>query len=199
MITTVKTKNLTKFYNDNIVVDHLNFHVERGEIVSLLGPNGAGKSTIIRMLTTLLNPDEGTARITSDHPLNYGYGKDSPFEKLYTLKGKVLLLGAPLDTITLLHYAESIASSPNKRIIRYKKPILKDDLAVWVEVEEFDTSQGAWYWDGKKHYFLSIIEEALTLDLDKLGTVGTADSYLFDANSLVEFAVSWMEKTFGNR
>jgi ABC-2 type transport system ATP-binding protein len=63
MITAVRTENLTKFYNDNIVVDHLNFHIKKGEIVSLLGPNGAGKSTTIRMLATLLIPDEGTAFI----------------------------------------------------------------------------------------------------------------------------------------
>jgi len=59
----IETKNLTKKYNGNIVVDHLNFQVKEGELVSLLGPNGAGKSTTIHMLTTVLKPDEGTALI----------------------------------------------------------------------------------------------------------------------------------------
>ncbi len=59
----IETQNLTKKYNGNIVVDHLNFQVKKGELVSLLGPNGAGKSTTINMLTTILKPDEGTARI----------------------------------------------------------------------------------------------------------------------------------------
>ena len=59
----VKTENLTKIYNKTIVVDHLNLQVNKGEILCLLGPNGAGKSTILKMLTTLVKPDEGTAYI----------------------------------------------------------------------------------------------------------------------------------------
>ncbi|NVM53833.1 MAG: ABC transporter ATP-binding protein [Candidatus Helarchaeota archaeon] len=59
----IETKNLTKVYDGNTVVDHLSFQVKRGELLSLLGPNGAGKSTIINMLTTILKPDEGTAFI----------------------------------------------------------------------------------------------------------------------------------------
>jgi ABC-2 type transport system ATP-binding protein len=59
----LKTENLTKIYNKTIVVDHINLHVNKGEILCLLGPNGAGKSTILKMLTTLVKPDEGTAFI----------------------------------------------------------------------------------------------------------------------------------------
>src|SRR5689334_13176127 len=44
-------------------VDGVDLHVERGEIFGLLGPNGAGKTTTQRMLATLLEPTEGTARI----------------------------------------------------------------------------------------------------------------------------------------
>ncbi|HEX6686257.1 MAG TPA: ATP-binding cassette domain-containing protein [Candidatus Limnocylindrales bacterium] len=44
-------------------VDGLDFQVEAGEIVGFLGPNGAGKTTTLRMLTTLLRPTSGTARI----------------------------------------------------------------------------------------------------------------------------------------
>ena len=59
----LKTENLTKIYNKTIVVDHLNLQVNKGEILCLLGPNGAGKSTILKMLTTIVKPDEGTAYI----------------------------------------------------------------------------------------------------------------------------------------
>src|SRR3954452_19648135 len=44
-------------------VDGIDLHVEPGEIYGFLGPNGAGKSTTVLMLTTLLPPDEGTARV----------------------------------------------------------------------------------------------------------------------------------------
>ena len=59
----IKTEDLTKIYDGIKVVDHLNFQVKKGELVSLLGPNGAGKTTTIKMLTTVLKPDEGTAFI----------------------------------------------------------------------------------------------------------------------------------------
>ena len=74
------------------------------------------------------------------------------------VRGKVLLLGAPVDTITLLHYAEHMARLPKKRVIRYREPLLVNGERVWVEIEEFDTSQpvvpGAW-----ESYFADIVQE----------------------------------------
>ena len=46
-----------------VAVDHVSFTVSPGQVFALLGPNGAGKTTTLRMLTTLLPPDAGTARI----------------------------------------------------------------------------------------------------------------------------------------
>lgn len=46
-------------------VDHLNVKIRKGELFGLLGPNGAGKTTLVKMLCTLLPPDEGTARVNS--------------------------------------------------------------------------------------------------------------------------------------
>ena len=59
----IEVENLTKRFGDFCAVDNLNFAVERGEVFGLLGPNGAGKSTLIRMLTTLVPPTSGTARV----------------------------------------------------------------------------------------------------------------------------------------
>jgi ABC-2 type transport system ATP-binding protein len=59
----IEVEDLTKCFGDFCAVDHLNFSVEHGEVFGLLGPNGAGKSTLIRMLTTLVPPTSGTARI----------------------------------------------------------------------------------------------------------------------------------------
>jgi ABC-2 type transport system ATP-binding protein len=59
----VEVENLTKRFGDFCAVDALNFSVGRGEVFGLLGPNGAGKSTLIRMLTTLVPPTSGTARV----------------------------------------------------------------------------------------------------------------------------------------
>ena len=59
----VEVDHLTKNFGDFRAVDGLSFGVEHGEVFGLLGPNGAGKSTLIRMLTTLVPPTSGTARI----------------------------------------------------------------------------------------------------------------------------------------
>src|SRR5262245_7460408 len=59
----VEVDHLTKCFGDFCAVDALSFEVEHGEMFGLLGPNGAGKSTLIRMLTTLVPPTSGTARI----------------------------------------------------------------------------------------------------------------------------------------
>src|SRR5476651_2574192 len=59
----VEVENLSKSFGAFCAVDHLSFSVNRGEVFGLLGPNGAGKSTLLRMLTTLVPPTSGTARI----------------------------------------------------------------------------------------------------------------------------------------
>jgi ABC-2 type transport system ATP-binding protein len=59
----IEVDRVTKRFGDFTAVDAISFSVEHGEIFGLLGPNGAGKSTLIRMLTTLIPPTSGTARI----------------------------------------------------------------------------------------------------------------------------------------
>ena len=59
----IEVENLTKKFGHFTAVDNISFKVKKGEIFGFLGPNGAGKSTTIRMLTTLLRPTSGRARI----------------------------------------------------------------------------------------------------------------------------------------
>lgn len=59
----IEVENITKCFNGFCAVNGLSFTVEEGEVFGLLGPNGAGKSTLIRMLTTLLPPTSGVARV----------------------------------------------------------------------------------------------------------------------------------------
>jgi len=60
---TIEAKDLTKRFGTLVAVDHVSFSVNEGEIFGFLGPNGAGKTTTINMLTTLLNPSEGSAKV----------------------------------------------------------------------------------------------------------------------------------------
>ena len=59
----IEVERLTRRFGDFVADDAVSFSVQPGEIYGLLGPNGAGKTTLIRMLTTLLPPTAGTARI----------------------------------------------------------------------------------------------------------------------------------------
>src|SRR5258708_10500347 len=59
----LETEALTRKFGSLTAVDALNISVEPGEVFGLLGPNGAGKSTAIKMLTTLLPPTSGNARV----------------------------------------------------------------------------------------------------------------------------------------
>lgn len=59
----IKVENLVKKFGDFTAVNNISFEVKKGEVFGFLGPNGAGKSTTINMLSTLLEPTEGTAMI----------------------------------------------------------------------------------------------------------------------------------------
>lgn len=59
----IEARNLTKSYGKNEVLKGIDLQVERGTMLALLGPNGAGKTTTVRILSTLLNFDGGTALV----------------------------------------------------------------------------------------------------------------------------------------
>ena len=67
----IEINNLTKQFDEHLAVDRLTLTIEEGEVFGFLGPNGAGKTTTIRMLTSLIQPTSGTARI-----LGYETGVD---------------------------------------------------------------------------------------------------------------------------
>ena len=62
----IRTKNLTKTFGDQLVIDHLNLEVEEGMLLAYIGTNGAGKSTTMRMLTGLLAPTSGEIELAPD-------------------------------------------------------------------------------------------------------------------------------------
>ena len=64
----IVVRNLKKFFGDVKAVDGVSFEARDGEITGLLGPNGAGKTTTLRMLYSLLPPDEGEIRIDGMDP-----------------------------------------------------------------------------------------------------------------------------------
>ena len=59
----IDAHGLTKRYGKAVAVDGVDLAVRTGSVLGLLGPNGAGKTTIVRMLTTLIRPDAGSATV----------------------------------------------------------------------------------------------------------------------------------------
>lgn len=131
-------ENLSKQFDDLLAVDHIQLDVGPGKVLVLLGPNGAGKTTTVRMLTSVLRPTTGSARVagydvvkeashvrasvgvlTEHHGL---YGRMNAREylefygNLYQLPGQTIYKRSNelLETFGLLHAA-------NKRLGEYSK------------------------------------------------------------------------------
>ncbi|MHA2225790.1 MAG: ABC transporter ATP-binding protein [Candidatus Hodarchaeales archaeon] len=120
MIAAIRTENLTKIYDDTIVVDHLTFQVKKGEIVSLLGPNGAGKSTIIKMLTTLLKPDAGSAFINEYNILK----EQKNVRKSISITPQELVFYEELTAIENLIFFGTMHDLPKKKLKEESRRIL---------------------------------------------------------------------------
>ena len=69
MAVIISIKNLSKSYGGNKAVDGLNLEIQKGEFYGFLGPNGAGKTTTIRMITGILQADEGSIAV-DDGPVH---------------------------------------------------------------------------------------------------------------------------------
>lgn len=63
----IEVQNISKNYGAQKALDQVSFSVKKGEIVGFLGPNGAGKSTLMKILTTFLSADEGTASVNGNN------------------------------------------------------------------------------------------------------------------------------------
>lgn len=82
----ITLKNVVKTYNHKNVVDGISFTIEKGELFGFLGPNGAGKTTTIKMITGILDADEGKILIdgydVDKQPMEakrqFGFVPDSP-------------------------------------------------------------------------------------------------------------------------
>ena len=69
----IETHDLTKQFHNFLAVDEVNLSVEAGQILAILGQNGAGKTTTVRMLTALLTPTRGWARVAGYDVVKNGH------------------------------------------------------------------------------------------------------------------------------
>lgn len=141
------------------------------------------------------------AWLTAPHPPDDAYGPGTPFARLVAADGQVLLLGAPLDTITLLHHAEAIAAVPGARRIRSVVPVVGPDGRVERRAyADIDTADGAFDYGRlglDDDPFAVIARAALADGVGVRGRVGQADCHLLPAPALVRAAVAWLEARLG--
>jgi len=152
------------------------------------------------------HPEAGVAaigplaeEITTEHPYDDAYGAGTPYARLVELGGQVAMLGAPLDTVTLVHHAEAVAEVPGKRRVSYRCPVLEDGERLWRTFSDIDTSEGALPYErvtGEEDHIRHIARSALEAGAGTSGPVGDGMGYLFEARGLVEHAVSWIEGNF---
>jgi aminoglycoside 3-N-acetyltransferase len=129
----------------------------------------------------------------SEQPWDFAFGRDSALERFTELDGKILLLGSDHDNVTYLHYPEHIADFGNKRIARFKVPVLVDGQRVWRDMAEVDTEKKA-HDNWPENFFAKIVGGYSSETGNRGGLVGRAQSHLLPARGLLRFALAEMER-----
>lgn len=134
------------------------------------------------------------AWITADQPMDYGYGRGSPLAKLVEADGRVVMIGAPWETITLLHHAEHLADVPGKRVLQFEVPYLAaDGGTLWRMTEEYESSEAIV--EGlDDDYFADVLRDFVAAGQGVQGRVGRAEALMVEARAVVPFAVDWLER-----
>ena len=153
-----------------------------------------------------VHPEAGVAAVgnlaetlTAEHPYDYAYGAGTPYARLVELGGQVVVLGAPLETVTLVHHAEAIAEVPGKRRVSYSMPVIVDGECLWRSFSDINTSEGALPYErilSGEDYIEHIARSALAAGAGKSSPVGKATAHVVDARGLVEHAVGWIGHNF---
>jgi aminoglycoside 3-N-acetyltransferase len=154
------------------------------------------------------NADTGVAAVGAQadwlvepHGPDDGFGRGTPYARLVQAGGQVLLLGAPLETISLLHHAEAIARVREKRRVRYRLPVAgAGGVVQWRDCEDLDVRNGPVPYervvrDGEPPLAV-IARAALAAGVGERGRIGAAPCHLFSAAPLVRFARRWLEERF---
>ncbi len=133
--------------------------------------------------------------LTAAPPWDDYYGPGSPLERFVQAHGRVLRLGADLDTLTVLHYAEYLTSVPNKRTVERHPSLTGPNGPEQRSLHCLDDSDGIVEYPGED-YFAVILRHYLAQGRATGGKVGQATSELIDASDMVAFGSAWMANHF---
>jgi ABC-2 type transport system ATP-binding protein len=128
----IEVQDIRKRFGDFTAVDGVSFNVQQGEVFGLLGPNGAGKSTLIRMLTTLLPPTSGVARVAG-----FDVAKDAD-----GVRRSIGVIPQAMTSDTELSVEENlIIFSKLYGVPRAKRKVLIEELLTAVDLLEWRDKQ----------------------------------------------------------
>ena len=133
-------------------------------------------------------------RLFASQPWDFAFGAGSPLDRFVELDGRILLLAPDHDTVTFLHYVEHVADIPDRRIARFKVPVLEDGVCVWREMKEYDTSSAGAHAHWPDRFFARIVDTYLAQTGNHGGHVGQAHCHLLPARGLLDFARPVMER-----
>jgi aminoglycoside 3-N-acetyltransferase len=139
-----------------------------------------------------------TENLLTPQPWDFAFGHGSLLERFEGLDGRILLLGSDHDNVTFLHYVEHIADIPDKRIARFRVPVLDRGRRVWKEMAEYDTSRGV-HASWPDRYFSMLVDRYLASTGNRGGKVGNAESHLLSARGLLEYSRPSMEALAAGR
>jgi aminoglycoside 3-N-acetyltransferase len=126
-------------------------------------------------------------QITADHALEFCEGEGTPFEKLFTLGARTLLLGVGFNRCTSLHYAESLV--PARRTMINRFPMMQNGERVWLETRNMAPDNGV--------HFPVVGQHFIDTGAVRTALVGNAEAMLFSTRELVDFAESYFRRVLG--
>ena len=131
--------------------------------------------------------------LLDDLPWDDYYGSGSPLERLAGDGGRILRLGADLDTVTVLHHAEYRCSVwPKRRVKRYRRVATPLGPRIRI-VECLDDEHGIVDYAGED-YFADLLRDYLATGRAISGVVGETQAELLDAGDIMDFGVRWMDE-----
>ena len=119
--------------------------------------------------------------LASYHSFDDAYGEGTPYARLVELGGLVVVLGAPLATVTLVHHAEAVAKVPDKRRVNYSMPVMSGNPGerLWRTFSDIDTSKGTLPYEnilGEEDYIEHIARSAITAGKGRSGSAGEGEA-----------------------
>jgi aminoglycoside 3-N-acetyltransferase len=137
--------------------------------------------------------------LVQDQPWDFAFGHGSPLEKIVTNDGKVLLLASDHDTVTLMHYVEHVTDFPNKRIARFKVPVMRNGTREWISCSEVNSDGDGAHANWPDRFFALVVDDFVArfqgTPACSWGRVGDSEAILIAAPALVRHAAPIMIRT----